>query len=88
MSTATDQFGAQAKEVSDDLKKMGAIAKDAAQEKLGQVRENAAEYYEQGRDKIDGIVCAFGHYVRERPVKSVLIAAGIGVLFGRFWMRR
>jgi hypothetical protein len=30
----------------------------------------------------------FEQYVRERPVKSVLIAAGIGLLFLRFWMRR
>jgi ElaB/YqjD/DUF883 family membrane-anchored ribosome-binding protein len=88
MSTTTDRFGAQAKAVSDDLEEIGAIARDAAQEKLGQVRENATEYYEQGRDKVDCVVCTFGHYVRERPVKSVLVAAGIGLLFGRFWMRR
>ena len=88
MSTTSDRLGAQAKKVSNDLKEMGNIVRDAAQEKLGQVRENATEFYEQGRDKIHGVGSTFEQYVRERPVKSVLIAAGIGLLFGRFWMRR
>ena len=51
MSTTSDRLGAQANEVSNDLKEMGGIVRDAAQEKLEQVRENATEYYEQRRDK-------------------------------------
>jgi ElaB/YqjD/DUF883 family membrane-anchored ribosome-binding protein len=88
MSTASERLGAQAKTVSKDIKEMGDIVRDAAQEKLGEVRENATEIYEQGRDKIYGVGGSFENYVRERPLKSVLIAAGIGLLFGRFWMRR
>ncbi len=88
MSTTSDRLGAQAKEVSNDLKEIGGIVRDAAQEKLGQARENATEYLQQGRDTVHGVVGTFEQYVREQPVKSVLIAAGIGLLFGRFWMRR
>ena len=88
MIIKSDQIRAQAKVVSRDLKDMGDIVKDAAQEQLGQVRENATECYEQGRDKVHGVGCDFEQYVRDRPVKSVLIAAGVGLLFGRFWMRR
>ena len=88
MSITSDRLGDKANAVSNDPKEMGGIVRDAAQEKLGQVRENATEYYEQGRDKVHGAASTFEQYVRERPVKSVLIAAGIGLLFGRFWMRR
>ena len=88
MSTTSARLGAQANELSEDLKEMGATVKDAAQEKLRDVRENATEYYEQGRDNVHGVLCDFEQYVRARPVKSVLIAAGVGLLFGRFWMRR
>ena len=88
MSTTSDRLGAQAKEVSNDLKEMGDIVRDAAQEKLGQVRENATEYYEHGRDKVHGVASTFEQYVRQQPIKSVLIAAGIGLLFGHFWKRR
>ena len=41
MSTTSDQLGKQAKEVTEDLQKMGGTVRDAAQEKLGQVGERA-----------------------------------------------
>jgi len=88
MSTTSDRIGAQANELSEDLKEMGATVKGAAQEKLRDARQNATEYYEQGRENAHGVLCNVEQYVRDRPVKSILIAAGIGVLFGRFWMRR
>jgi ElaB/YqjD/DUF883 family membrane-anchored ribosome-binding protein len=88
MSTTSDRLGAQAKTVSDDLKEMTHIVTDAAQEKLGQVHENATEFYEQGRDNIYRAGSTLEKYIRERPVNSILIAAGIGLLIGRFWMRR
>ena len=52
------------------------------------VAEKASEYCEQGRDKVHGVACACEQFLRERPLRSVLIAAGIGWLFGRFWKRR
>ena len=88
MSTTSDQLGEQAKEVTNDLQKMGETVRDAAQEKLGQVGEKAAEYCEQGRDKVHGVACACEQFLRERPLRSVLMAAGIGWLLGCFWKRR
>ena len=88
MTTASERLGAQTKKVSRDIKETADIVTDSAQEKLGQVRENATEFCEQRRDNVHGVLCDFEQYVRARPVKSILIAAGIGALFGRFWMRR
>ena len=88
MSTTGNRLGKQAKEVKKDLEEMGGTVRDAAQEKLGEVGEKAAEYYEQGRDKVHGIACACEQFLGERPLRSVLIAAGIGWLLGRFWKRR
>jgi ElaB/YqjD/DUF883 family membrane-anchored ribosome-binding protein len=88
MPTTSDRLAKQAREMSNDLQDFGSIAKDAAQEKLGQLREDASEYYERGRDKVRNVVPAVERYVRERPFMSVLIAAGVGLLFGRFWKRR
>jgi ElaB/YqjD/DUF883 family membrane-anchored ribosome-binding protein len=88
MSTASDQLGKQAKEVTEDLQTMGGTVRDAAQEKLGQVGDKAAQYCEQGRDKVHGAACACEQFVRQRPLTSVLLAAGIGWLLGRFWNRR
>ena len=87
MTTASDRLGKQAMEVKKDLEEMGGAVRDAAQEKLGQVGERAAEYCEQGRDKVHGAACACEQFLRQRPLTSVLLAAGIGWLLGRFWKR-
>jgi ElaB/YqjD/DUF883 family membrane-anchored ribosome-binding protein len=88
MSTASERLGKQAKEVTKDLQELGGTVKNAAQEKLGQVSEKAAEYFGKGRDRVQGVACACEQFVRERPLRSVLMAAGLGWLLGRFWKRR
>jgi ElaB/YqjD/DUF883 family membrane-anchored ribosome-binding protein len=88
MSTTSDRLGKQAMEVKKDLQEMGGTVRDAAQEKLGQVGEKASEYCEQGREKVHGVACACEQFIRERPLRSVLMAAGIGWLLGSFWKRR
>ena len=88
MSNTTDQLGKQVNEVTEDLQAMGRNVRDAAQKKLGQAGEKAAEYGEQARDQLHGVACACEQFVRERPLRSVLIAAGIGWLLGRFWKGR
>jgi ElaB/YqjD/DUF883 family membrane-anchored ribosome-binding protein len=75
-------------EVKRDLQKMSGTVRDAARERLGQVGERASEYCEQGRDKVHGIACACEQFLRQRPVMSVLLAAGVGLLLGRLWKRR
>jgi ElaB/YqjD/DUF883 family membrane-anchored ribosome-binding protein len=87
MSTTSERLGKQA-EVKKDLQEMGEIVRDAAQEKLGHVGESASAYFEQGRTKAHGIACACEQFLRERPLGSVLMAAGVGWLLGRFWKRR
>ena len=88
MSTTSNRLGKQATEVKKDLAEMGETVSDAAQEKLAQVGQQASECCEQGRDKAHGLACACEQFLRARPLRSALVAAGIGWLFGRFWKRR
>lgn len=85
---AMDRIGTQAKEVGKDLQEMGGTAVEALQEKFGELRDTATEYYEQGKGKFSEVEQSFEKFVKEQPLKSVLIAAAAGWLFGRFWMRR
>jgi ElaB/YqjD/DUF883 family membrane-anchored ribosome-binding protein len=85
---ATERLRKQARKVTKDVQEMSGIATDAAQETLGQLRDNASEYYEQGQDKAQDVQRTIAQYIQQKPVKSVLIAAGVGLLLGRFWMRR
>ena len=88
MSNTSAQVGKRAMEVKKDLQKMGGTLRDAAQEKLAQVGDKASEYYEQGRDEVHGIACACEHFLRKKPLTSVLVVAGVGFLLGHFWNRR
>ncbi len=84
----SERLGKQARRVTEDLKELGGIAGDAAQEKLGQLRDNASGYYEDGREKVHQAERSFEQFIRDQPLKSILIAAGVGLVLGRFWMRR
>ena len=88
MSSTSERLGKQAKEVTEDVEKMGDTVRDAAQEKFGQVSEKAAEYCEQAREKAHGVACHCEQFLRQRPLTCVLFAAGVGWLLGRFWKRR
>ena len=87
MSSTSERLGEQAKEVAEDIEKMGGTVRDAAQEKLGQAGEKAAECCEQGREKVHGVACHCEQFLRQKPLTCVLLAAGIGWLLGRFWKR-
>lgn len=62
-------------------------AKDVASEKYGKVRDAAGEYYEQGREKVGEYQGQLETYVREQPIKALLIAAGAGLVLGAIWKR-
>ena len=56
--------------------------RDKAQELMTQGKEVAAEYYEEGRNQVLAWQQQLENQVREKPIQSVLIAAGIGLLYG------
>jgi len=88
MSTTSKRLDKQATKVKHDLHEMDGTVRDAAQQKINQMGETASEYFEQGRHKVYGIACASEQFIRERPLTSIVMAAGVGWLLGRFWKRR
>jgi ElaB/YqjD/DUF883 family membrane-anchored ribosome-binding protein len=87
-ATATDRLREQAREVTKELQEMGNTASDAVRENLGQLQDEACEYYEQGRDQAVQAEHTFEQVIKDHPLKSILIAAGVGMFLGRFWIRR
>jgi ElaB/YqjD/DUF883 family membrane-anchored ribosome-binding protein len=81
---ASDRLGQQARDMGANIKDMGNSAKDAAREQIDRVRDTATEYYEQGRERFMEAEDSLEEYIREQPIKSVLIAVGIGFLVGKF----
>lgn len=86
--TARDRLRSQARVVAKDLQELGGIARDVAQEKLGQLRSGTARYYERTRGKARQAEEAVEKFIGQRPIASVLLGLGLGLLFGRFGIRR
>jgi ElaB/YqjD/DUF883 family membrane-anchored ribosome-binding protein len=60
----------------------GTERRDQAQELMAQGKEIAAEYYEEGRNQVLAWQQQLENQVREKPLQSLLVAAGVGLLFG------
>ena len=88
LQPATDRLCEQAREVTQELQEMGNTASDAVRENLGKLQDEVSEYYEQGRDQACQAEHTFEQYIKDHPLKSILIAAGVGMFLGRFWIRR
>lgn len=87
-TTAAADLRNKAGDVKQSVAELGNVAKQAANEKLTELRDTATEYYEKGRERVVEAEQSMEDYIREQPVKSVLIAAGIGFLFGACYLRR
>ena len=56
--------------------------KDKAQEYLDTGKEKAQEYYDLSKAKAQEWETDVEQYIREKPIQSVLIAAGVGAVLG------
>jgi len=84
----TQRIREQARVVTKDVQELGGVVRDVAQEKLGELREGAVEYYELARGKARHAEDAVAQFIGRRPIASLLIGLGVGLLVGRFWPRR
>jgi ElaB/YqjD/DUF883 family membrane-anchored ribosome-binding protein len=78
------ELGSQAR---DQARDMGVQIKEGSQEVMHQVGETASEYYEQGRKAVGELEKTLEGYIREKPLQSLLIAAGVGMLAGLLWRK-
>jgi ElaB/YqjD/DUF883 family membrane-anchored ribosome-binding protein len=60
---------------------------DQAKELGMQAQQAAVEYYQQGREGLSDLQRTVEAQIHEKPVQSLLIAGGIGLLLGLLWRR-
>jgi ElaB/YqjD/DUF883 family membrane-anchored ribosome-binding protein len=68
-------------QVRDTAQEAGAQISDTAR----QVSETASASYEQGREQIEQVGQYLEDRIREKPLQSVLMAAGIGMIIAFLW---
>jgi len=74
---AVEELKEKTAQVKRDLQELGNAARAAAKEKWGDLRETAADLEGRMEERI-----------RNKPVQSVLIAAGVGLVIGLLLNRR
>jgi len=52
-----------------------------------QVSETASAAYEQGREQIAHVGQSLEEHIRDKPLQSVLMAAGLGMIIAFLWKR-
>ncbi|MDB5324302.1 MAG: hypothetical protein JWN40_5933 [Phycisphaerales bacterium] len=81
------QIKDKASEMVDSVRDTASQVRDTATEQYQAAKESATEYYQAGREKAAQWEEQLENYVREQPVKALLIAAGVGAVIGAIWKR-
>jgi ElaB/YqjD/DUF883 family membrane-anchored ribosome-binding protein len=81
-------FGEQSSRVADEVQELGRVGLASASEAASTLKERGARALELGREKAQAAKGKFEDVVSENPIKSVLIAVGVGVLLGYALRRR
>jgi ElaB/YqjD/DUF883 family membrane-anchored ribosome-binding protein len=87
VGNAASKVSDKAQEVTQNLRDFGTHAADVAQQKYGEVRDRAADYYNRSKDAAQDWEQSLESYVQEKPLQAVLIAAGVGLILGLIWRR-
>lgn len=85
---SVEQLRVQAARVKEDVQELGHVARDVAREKLHEIRTQADGYLKAGTEKAKQWEKSFEDSIREHPIRSIAIAAGVGVVVGLLLRRR
>ena len=81
-------LGEQSHRVLDEVKELGSTALASASDAASQLRQRGAAALEAGKERATEAKGQFDSVVSDNPVKSVLIALGIGAAIGYALRRR
>jgi ElaB/YqjD/DUF883 family membrane-anchored ribosome-binding protein len=81
-SAPAQQEANRTEEQHNRMQETGKEIRQKAQEFTAQGKEVAAEYYQQGRERVLAWQQTLEQQAREKPLQSLMIAAGIGLLLG------
>jgi len=87
-SIAQDAAKEKVSDLRDSVSEQAAELRDATSRKAEDLRAQAGDMYEEGRQRAFDFERTLEQRIREKPLQSVAIAAGVGILLGMIWNRR
>ncbi len=70
------------------LRRSAEKAERAIEGKLHAARDTAREYLERGKERAIAMEEGLESYIQDHPVRSILIAGGVGIVIGALMFRR
>lgn len=86
--SAMDELLTVTRDLRDNLSRLLGASKSLAGEKLHGLRDGTSDLLGRGRERVTRVAENAGGYVREEPMKALVIAAGAGLLIGYLLKRR
>lgn len=87
-SIAQDAAKEKVSDLQDAVGEQAANLRDATSRKADDLRARAGEFCDDSRQRAVDFERTLEQRIREKPLQSVAIAAGVGVLLGVLWIRR
>ncbi len=87
-SKHSTEFQKKASEIGHDVKDLGRISGDLATDTAHIAEERVSEYYKEGVKRAKGLEGNLETEIKKNPLRSLLIATGVGLLVGTLWRRR
>ena len=81
-------LGRQSRKVIADVKELGAIALENVGASVNRLKDQGRGTVAKGRQKVKAAQRSFESLVADHPVKSLLVAVGVGALLGLAMRRR
>jgi ElaB/YqjD/DUF883 family membrane-anchored ribosome-binding protein len=81
-------LGSQSRKVIADVKELGAIALENVGASVNRLKDQGRSTVAKGRQKVKATQMGFEALVADHPVKSLLVAVGVGALLGLAMRRR
>jgi ElaB/YqjD/DUF883 family membrane-anchored ribosome-binding protein len=87
MSSRNDVMGKEANADAGDFKERASAMASKLRETGGAIRDEAKESFDKGRETVRHWEESLEREIQERPLRSILIAVGVGWLIGAVWRR-
>ncbi|HEX4145792.1 MAG TPA: hypothetical protein VHY91_19965 [Pirellulales bacterium] len=87
-SIAQDAAKEKVTDLRDTVSQQAADLREATNRKAEDLRTRAGEFCDEGRQRAVEFERTLEQRIREKPLQSVAIAAGVGILLGMLWIRR
>jgi ElaB/YqjD/DUF883 family membrane-anchored ribosome-binding protein len=74
--------------IGNSIHELGATAREVAADQIEAIQECASDMLDHGRQRIRNVGQSVESRLHAQPMKTVLVAVGVGILLGMIFSRR